>query len=375
MISELSKVILKGNIMKYDPIYYGDYLQLDKLLDSQRPMSEKYSKMAHDEMLFIVTHQAYELWFKQILHELDSVHEKFSAPTLDPKELDLITHRLQRVVEIQKILNEQITVMETMRPLDFMEFRDYLVPASGFQSMQFRMIELKLGLRQHHRLKEAQAFFNSRLTQQDRDKLTKMEQSPSLLDLVDKWLARMPFGQSGKYDFWQDYHQSVHKMLNSDAQIIGENKTLTDQQRELELANLERTRISFDTLFDKNRYDELLASLEVKISQGAKLSAIFIRLYSHEPILQLPNLLLDKLIMIDELFTTWRYRHAIMVHRMLGTKIGTGGSSGHEYLKKATEKNRVFTDLFDLATFLIPREYAPTLPEQERKKLAFIFED
>lgn len=361
--------------MKYDPIYYSDYLRLDKLLEAQEPVSEKHNRPAHDETLFIIIHQAYELWFKQILHEVDSVHKLFSNARMDPRDLSVIVHRLDRVTEIQRILNDQINVMETMGPLDFMEFRDYLVPASGFQSIQFRMIELKLGLRQEFRLQMAKEFFNSRLKEEDKIKMNKLEEQTTLLELIDAWLTRMPFGKSANYNFWEQYKQAVDEMLNQDRKIIESNKTLHPKQVEMELKNLDATKETFEILFDETRYNKLKDEGKVRISREAKLSAIFIRLYAEEPILQLPNNLLDCLIGIDELFTTWRYRHAIMVHRMLGTKIGTGGSSGHDYLKKSTERNRVFTDFFDMATYLIPREHMPKLPDDERQKLGFVYGD
>lgn len=360
--------------MKHAPIYYGEYLQLDKLLGSQEPISEKHGKPAHEETLFIIIHQAYELWFKQILHEVDSVHNLFGNEKMDPRDLSTINHRLNRVTEIQRVLNDQITIMETMTPLEFMEFRDYLVPASGFQSIQFRMIELKLGLRNELRIKAAQEFFNSRLKQDDRDKMIKMEEETTLLELIDKWLTRMPFGKSENYNFWDQYQEAVEKMLKDDEAIIKNNKTLKPREIEMELKNLSATRETFEILFDEEKYKKLQEEGKARISRQAKLAAIFIRLFGEEPILQLPNKLLDHLVEIDELFTTWRYRHAIMVHRMLGTKIGTGGSSGHEYLKKSTETNKVFVDFFDMATYLIPKVHIPTLPNEERKKLGFVFE-
>lgn len=359
--------------MKYDPVYYGDYLQLNKLLGAQEPISAKHGQSAHDETLFIVIHQAYELWFKQILHEVDSIHSLFSSERMDPRNLSVINHRLNRIIEIQRILNDQINIMETMSPLDFMEFRDFLVPASGFQSIQFRMIELKLGLRQEFRLQAAKEFFNSRLREEDKEKMNELENETTLLELIDKWLARMPFGKSDNYNFWDKYQEAVNSMLEQDKEIIESNKTLHPAQIEMELANLEATRTTFETLFDADKYRKLQEEGKARVSREAKLSAIFIRLFGEEPILQLPNNLLDHLISIDELFTTWRYRHAIMVHRMLGTKIGTGGSSGHVYLKKSTERNKVFTDFFDMATFLIPRKFIPALPSSEREKLGFVY--
>lgn len=360
--------------MKYDPIYYGEYLKLDKILDAQNLMSDKYGKPAHDETLFIIIHQTYELWFKQILHEIDSIHALFDNDSLAPNSLATISHRLNRITEIQRILNDQLNVIETMSPLDFMEFRDYLVPASGFQSIQFRMIELKLGLRQEYRLHADKAFFNSRLRDEDKEFMLKLEEDVTLLELIDNWLSRLPFGKKENFDFWEHYQETVEEILKSDEDIIRSNKTLNEKQIEFEISNLNATRETFSVLFDDNKYNAIREKGEVRISREAKLALIFIKLFKDEPILQMPNQILDQLIDIDELFTTWRYRHAIMAHRMLGRKIGTGGSSGHDYLKKSTENNRVFTDLFNVATFLIPKSTVPKLPVEIKKDLSFSYE-
>ena len=360
--------------MKHEPIYYGEYLQLDKILGAQNLKSKEHGKEAHDETLFIIIHQTYELWFKQIIHEINSVYDLFHVEKVRPDSLGTINHRLQRIVEIQRVLNDQLAIIETMTPLDFMDFRDYLVPASGFQSIQFRTIELKLGLRQKFRLGVDQKFFNSRLKEEDKNHLIELEKEPTLLELIDAWLSRMPFGTSQDYNFWQKYQEAVNDILEQDKKIILENETLHQKEKEFELKNLEATKNTYDILFDEEKYNHLLETNQVRFSREAKLAAIFIKLFKDEPILQIPNRLLGLLIDIDEMFTTWRYRHAIMAHRMLGTKIGTGGSSGHDYLKKSTDNNRVFTDLFDLATFLIPKPSIPELPVEIKKQLGFYHE-
>src|SRR5260221_2792489 len=130
---------------------YGEYLRLGALLACQSPKSAELGRPAHDEMLFVVVHQVYELWFKQILHELDSVMGLFRSDSVDERSIGVAAARLTRITEIQKILVDQLHVLETMTPLDFLEFRDLLVPASGFQSWQFRIIENTLGLRSARR--------------------------------------------------------------------------------------------------------------------------------------------------------------------------------------------------------------------------------
>lgn len=360
--------------MKYEPIYYGEYLQLDKILDAQKLKSKEQGQEAHDETLFIIIHQTYELWFKQIIHELNSIYDLFNTDRVKPTSLGTVNHRLNRIVEIQRVLNDQLTVIETMTPMDFMDFRDYLLPASGFQSIQFRTIEVKLGLKQKYRLGVDKQFFNSRLKPADRDYLEALEEEPTLLELIDKWLSRLPFTQMGSFNFWEQYQKATIEMVEQDKEIIESNITLHPKEREIELRNLQSTLDNYNNLFSEEKYRGLQEQGLVRLSREAKLAAIYIRLFRDEPILQIPNRLLDLLTDIDEMFTTWRYRHAIMAHRMLGTKIGTGGSSGHEYLKQSAENNRVFTDLFNLATFLLPKSKVPKLPAELKDKLGFTFE-
>ncbi len=131
------------------PVYYSDYLQLDKILNAQALESDKYNKHAHYEMLFIVIHQTYELWFKQLLFEVESVSDIFAQKEINDNspDLQIAVHRLERCCTILKVLVQQIDVMETMTPMDFLDFRDMLRPASGFQSIQFKFLEALLGLK------------------------------------------------------------------------------------------------------------------------------------------------------------------------------------------------------------------------------------
>lgn len=356
------------------PVYYGDYLQLPKILDAQATESAKYGPAAHDETLFIIIHQTYELWFKQILHELDSVRTIMQKPYVPSTDLAVINHRLERIGVIQQVLIDQIDIMETMTTLDFMEFRDYLVPASGFQSLQFRLVEATLGIKAHHRMEVEKQFFTSRLSAEDKKRLEAAEQSISIFELLEAWLSRMPFSDFDGYDFWGDYSKAVATMLKQDREIISTNPSLDERVRGMELKNLDLTQETFRTLLDARLFEEQQKAGKVRLSQKALLSAVFIYLYRDYPGLQMPFKILNSLVEIDENFTTWRYRHAIMVQRILGTKIGTGGSSGHEYLKSTTERNRAFIDLFNLATFLLPKNMIPELPASIKDQLDTVYD-
>ncbi len=357
--------------MKYPPVHYHDYLGIEALLTSQHPKSTEYGKPAHDELLFIITHQAYELWFKQILFELDSILKIFSSSTADETQMGVASHRLQRITSILRMIIQQIDVLETMRPLDFLEFREFLYPASGFQSFQFRLIETKLGLRMDDRIHYNQTPFFKNLKESQQAEMAATMAAPSLFDAIDSWLARTPFLNDEKYDFWQSYQKAVQKMLSADREVVRENDLLSPETKTKNIEMINNTEKTFAALFDERAYEELCAQGHFRLSYKALHAALLIQLYRDQAILQMPFQILNSLIDIDEILTNWRYRHALMAHRMLGKKIGTGGSSGHEYLKSATDKHKIFTDFFNLSTYLIPRSQVPPLPEALRSKMNF----
>ncbi|HEY4607283.1 MAG TPA: tryptophan 2,3-dioxygenase family protein [Acidimicrobiia bacterium] len=343
-------------------LYYGRYLQLDKLLDAQSLESTKTGKTVHDEMLFIVVHQAYELWFKQIIWEIDEVIRIFGQSVVDEADMGTAVAILRRIVEIEKLLIQQISVLETMTPLDFLDFRDHLFPASGFQSAQFRIVENKLGLRPEDRLLLGGAQYTSRFIDDDRDAVRAIEDQPSLFDLVESWLERTPFLDHGDFSFWEAFQQAVKGRLEADRAVVESNPNLTVEEKTAQLKEFETTMDQYEALFDPQKHAEQLAAGRRRLSHRAFQAALFITLYRDQPALQEAHRLLELLMDIDEGLTTWRYRHAQMALRMIGRRIGTGGSAGAKYLEKSAERSRVFGDLYNLSTFLIPRADRPPLP-------------
>jgi len=339
---------------------YHDYLQLDKILNSQMPESDKQGMSAHDEMLFIIIHQAYELWFKQLHHEIDSMLEIMDRPTLNDNspDLEMIVHRLRRCVSILRLLVNQIEIMETMTPMDFLDFRDMLRPASGFQSWQFKEIEAKLGLKFEHR--HGKEYYTSQLREEHIRLIKKAENQKNLLQLVNEWLERMPFfeeknnwegflvhgSKETTHPFWAEYRYRYEHSLS-----------------EAEQSNL--------PAFDETFMDSSTSG-ERNLSADAARSALFIMLYRRYPMLQLPFQLLNGLLEIDEQLSSWRYRHMNMVHRMIGSRIGTGGSSGKDYLKAAADKHYIFRDIARLNSFLIEARKLPILTPTMEKRLGFL---
>ena len=345
-------------------IHYGNYLQLDKILQAQFPKSDKLKQHAHDEMLFIIIHQSYELWFKQLIYEVNSVNEIMQKPSLNDNspELQTVVHRLSRCVTILKLLVQQIDVMETMEPMDFLDFRDMLRPASGFQSWQFKMLEAGLGLKYDQR--HGQNYYISQLNEEEINLIKKAESEKSLLELINAWLERMPFFD--EEENWKNFQQSTsEKSLHP---FWSEYK-----KRFIEsLADVEKNNMnSFEDIFIKVG-QQLSANEYPSLSTVASRAALFIMLYRGYPVLQLPFQLLEQALEIDEQLSTWRYRHMNMVNRTIGTRIGTGGSTGKNYLKSALDKHYIFKEIAQLTSFLIERKKLPHLSTEMERRLGFM---
>lgn len=250
------------------PLSYGTYLRVPELLSLQSPLADP---PAHDETFFIVVHQVFELWFKEILFELESARDRMFAG--DPRRAH---HEFARVHSIERLLVQQVEVIETMLPQDFLKFRSNLDPASGFQSVQFREIEFLSGLKKESYMHVAE-------TEDEKNRLQRRLTEPSVWDgfctLLETNGLPMP----------------AHD----------------EEARRTSLIKMARDRDAFPDLFA----------------------------------------LSEALVTHDELFALWRSRHVLMVIRQIGSKPGTGGSSGASYLLTTLEK-RFYPDLWDIRSNL-----------------------
>ncbi len=258
-------------------VTYSTYLAIDEILAAQRPLSAgPDGRPEHDELLFIVIHQVYELWFKQLLHELAEVQR-----SLEAGDMDTTLHLLNRILKILKTLVAQIDVLETMTPLQFTSFRDRLESASGFQSAQFREVEAVLGKRE----RSAAA--------------AQPEGSPARARIEAAHSRRSVWGSFLRYLATRG-HALAEDMLARDVTL----PPTPDEQVQ-------------DVLVGVYRADSDAA------------------------------LVAERFVDLDEGFQEWRYRHVKMVERTIGTKPGTGGSAGVEYLR-GTLFQPVFPDLWEI---------------------------
>jgi len=344
-----------------DDLYYSDYIELDKILNSQHPKSFSAMEDGNDEMLFIIIHQAYELWFKQIIFELDLVRNIFVRDRINDNSDDMsrVVQRLKRVVKILELINQQVSVLETMTALDFLEFRNVLLPASGFQSKQFRLIEAKLGLKMEQRYK-AEYYKHTRrgsLSVTDLREVNQAEGERTLKELIIQWLERMPFFEE---EYWKDYKPSNESNEDRRHQFWVDYRNAYQTS----LSESERGRLKeFDQVF--------LAEGRGDASPAAMRATLFITIYRNLPIFHLPFELLNTLSEIDELLSNWRYRHFMMVRRMIGIRAGTGGTSGAGYLEGTLSQHYIFKEITEVATFLIERSKRPVLPNALKEKVSF----
>lgn len=250
---------------------YSSYLAVDELLELQRPLSEGPE---HDEMLFIIIHQTYELWFKQLIHEF-----KAARTALEGGDTHRALAILGRIRTILKVCVSQVDILETMTPLQFNAFRSYLSSSSGFQSAQFRMVEALLGRRD--------ARMHGHLPPDVRAEIDQLCQENSVWD-------------------------STLRYINSRGHAIPESILNRDKRQGYE---------------PNEDVQEALLSVHRTDPETA--------------------MVCERLVDIDEGMQEWRYRHVKMVERTIGHKVGTGGSSGVDYLA-STLFNPVFKDLWTI---------------------------
>jgi len=262
------------------PLSYNKYLRVPDLIGLQDCLSDP---LHHDELLFITIHQTYELWFKQILHEVDA-----AVAEINRDRAIAATRAMRRVVEIEKVLVDQIHILETMTPISFLGFRDELNPASGFQSMQFRELEFSSGIKDLNVLKSFHEddFATARLKARF--------DAPSLGDAFYAYLRRRGFDAPSDDD------------------------TLDETERRKLYGRRTQAILEILTHFEERNEEFQFA---------------------------------ESLIEHDEYFTLWRSHHVEMVERMVGHKRGTGGSEGVGYLR-TTLNNKFFPELWEARTYL-----------------------
>jgi len=186
-------------------------------------------------------------------------------------------------------------------------------------------------------------------------------------------LERIPFlvDEEAGFRFWDVYKGAAETTFKEEKKRITERTEEGSKAREEQLENWEESQTSFFALLDENLHEEMRKKGQRRLSFKATQAALLITLYRDEPILAAPWSLLNHLIDLDNGMQHWRHRHSVMAHRMIGTKMGTGGSSGYYYLKATLQRGRVFDEISNLSTYLLPKRHLPNLPATMLRKMNF----
>ncbi len=332
---------------------YGNYLQLEELLSLQSGPEGHEPSPSNHEMHFIVVHQAFELWFKQINRELEEALKLLNVELVDEKKIPVIVSHLERCSEIFRLLASQWKVMETLSPQDFLAFRDRLGTSSGFESWQMRTLEMLLGLESEQRIGGMDPMVHNRklhsegkLSDSVMENMIRIDNLPSLNDVLQNWLARTPVnGVSGDIKVMQDFAEGhINSMAEHGESVIAHMVKIGHGTEETIRPRIE-SGIS-------GARDFLLPNGKVVPSRAGLL---FIESYRELPLLSWPRRLIDTVVDLEQAMLLFRSHHARMVERMIGRRMGTGGSSGVDYLDM-TLKYRIFTDLWAVRTMLVKRE-------------------
>jgi tryptophan 2,3-dioxygenase len=352
---------------------YWDYLRVPELLSLQGGLEQDESALMPDELHFIVVHQVYELWFKLCIRELRVARDHLAAPKVPEEAIAHVVHHLGRVGKVLHLLVEQFTVMETLTPQDFLAFRDKLAPASGFQSHQLRELEVLMGLGDEQRIAYGSTHALAHLESMAKGsptgstmwgRLEAARGQESVRQALHRWLSRTPIQGSTPSDpddakvvrqFLDDYLARVrgHQRSQLARTGTGTDPAVVEKRFDEESKNVERFLFALDV-------PEPERSTAIRI----RAALVFIESYRELPLLAWPRLLLDSIVEVEEQFVLWRHRHARMVERVIGRRVGTGGSSGVDYLDQ-TARMRVFPELWSVRTLLLPRTEVPELLHPE----------
>ncbi len=341
---------------------YGGYLGLHELLSLQR----EEEGVSNDEMHFIVTHQTFELWFKQVIRELREIRDILDAEHVPEAQVPKAVEHLGRVTEIFRLLASQWKVMETLTPQGFLAFRDGLGTASGFESYQMREMEILLGLEHVGRVSDMDPLGHFRKlasrSEADAAALVRLEAAldeTTLAAALTTWLSRTPImgsfygsdGDAGAVEAYVDAHLTAYAN-------IGE--TASARMEAQGVDNMDAVKARFAAA-SQGAIDFLKPDGEVN---RARAGLLFIESYRELPLLAWPRVLVDAVVELEESMVLFRTHHARMVERIIGRRVGTGGSSGVDYLD-ATTKYRIFGDLWGVRTILLKPELRPMLQNGE----------
>ena len=339
---------------------YWDYIRVEELLRLQGGLERDEEQLSDAEVVFITVHQVYELWFKLVLRELVTLRDLLATPKVPEPEMARAARSLERVTRIFRSAVQHWEVVESLTTRDYLDFREKLFPASGFQSAQLREIEVLMGLTDEERvglgaeggylkaLRDAQGRPSEALAHVE----ARRADAPTLRDALDAWLQRTPIRGSTPDQpedgalverFLADYLAALERQTERAARAMG-GTGLSDPRfaRDIETAR------------------EFLKPPDAR-RRRIRAAILFIEGYRELPLLAWPQEVLNRVVEMEQQFLIFRQRHARMVERVIGRRVGTGGSAGVDYLDQTATAYRIFGDLWAARTFLVRKDLLPPL--------------
>jgi len=358
------------------PTNYWDYIRVEELLALQRGTADSESELSDDEVRFIVIHQIDELWFKVVLRELAAARDLFAQRPVPENALAGAVASLRRVTIAFELAAQHFRLMETMRTQDYLLFRDKLNPASGFQSAQMREIEILLGLPDEDRIplgnegsyKDALRSHDGSPSPASARVERRKRDVPTLKQAVDAWLHRTPIdgsspdapGDEAVVSRFVERYLAGHEVLYQraiDHAVRVQALTAADHER---LRARYRGQLQGAT---RHMNAEDVPAPQRAFVRRLRAAILFVDSNRMLPLLSWPGQVIDGLIECEQAMLAFRQRHARMVERVIGRRVGTGGSDGVAYLDQTALKYRVFTEIWAARTLLLPRDLTPSLDD------------
>jgi tryptophan 2,3-dioxygenase len=372
---------------------YWEYIHVEELLALQGGFDDDESKVGNDEALFIVVHQVYELWFKLILRELTTARDVLRQNPVPDIQLAAATRSFKRVITIFEQATQHFQVMETLTTRDYLEFRDRLIPASGFQSAQMREIEIILGLEDATRIplgregsyKEALRGADGQPSPATHRVEARIAGGASLKAVVYDWLARTPIDGSATQEAADAFIERIilaHRAEITRRISLAQQQALTPEDIERLAARYERE-VAAAAAFLRGEDDPVVVQVarpgsappppppspataeERAYRRRVRAAIVFLESYRELPRLTWPREVVDSLVEMEQRMLIWRQRHARMVERVIGRRTGTGGSAGVDYLDQTALRYRVFGDVWGVRSLLLRKATLPPLAHEE----------
>ncbi len=356
---------------------YWDYIRVEDLLALQGGLDGDETKLTNDEVRFITIHQVDELWFKLILRELQATRDLFGLAYVPETSLSAAALALRRVTIIFQLAGRHFRLMETMRTQDYLKFRDKLSPASGFQSAQFREVEILLGLEDDERvhLGEENSYTDAMKGGSDEPSpaLERVERrrqdKPTVKTAVYEWLYRTPINGSttGSPDDEKVVNAFIEEFLGCHERTLRDLMRTSLTAQALTVEDEARLNERYEAEMTSARHYLTAEDVEDHTQRAhlrrMRAAILFIDSNRQLPLLSWPGEIVDALIELEQAMVIFRQRHARMVERVIGRRVGTGGSAGVEYLDSTASKYRIFKEIWAARTLLLQPEFAPAVKD------------